>query len=91
MSLTDVHDDDNRPCGSRSDSLGIWKNEDRRTKRAKSIKIRPSAMMPASDQSWAAGAACTDLAIIQPRNPEDPRESLPRSRKSQTLPNTRRR
>jgi hypothetical protein len=42
-------------------SRAIWKNEERRTKRATSNRIRPATTMPISDQRWVHGALPSDF------------------------------
>ena len=54
-------------------SLGIWKNGDRRTKRATNMSTTPEATTPATDQSCGAGAASSDLIRSQVSDPQGPR------------------
>src|SRR5208282_5477187 len=72
-------------------SRAIWKNEERRTKRATSIRISPAATMPISDQRQLHSARLNDRTKTQPRKPAAPSGSTPTVTKSQGLPVMRRR
>ena len=72
-------------------SRSMWKNDDRSTSRANSIRMRPTPKMPISDQICDAGAVDSDFTTIQTRNPAAAMGSTPSATASHRLVKTRRR
>src|SRR5580704_9964995 len=72
-------------------SRWMWKNWERRMKRAASMRITPAATTPISDHRCDWGAFWTDLRTIQTRNPVAARGRMPMRTASQALLKIRRR